>query len=200
MQRRMGVTFPPDLIATLRRHDGADEDFCLPAQDFPLGAHGCEERSAFLRAMPAEVLDEDEAQENDGAYRHRDFVRFASYAITSDGLTPDCRPGPSFGAVGRFFDESGTDFGHAPSMGAYLTDLADSRERGLPFGSARTRRVVRDGVLEWDACEPAHHERDGPSYPLPSADDTALPPQSDDAFGTAPDDPVIDTGHHVAGA
>ncbi|MFF7210147.1 SMI1/KNR4 family protein [Streptomyces sp. NPDC008238] len=109
-QRRMGVTFPPDLVATLRRHDGADEDFALPTHDGLLGARGCEERSGFLRGMLAEVLDGD-GEENDGAYWHHHFVQFASYVITADGLTVDCRPGASFGAVGRFFDESGTDFG-----------------------------------------------------------------------------------------
>ncbi|MFF3944151.1 SMI1/KNR4 family protein [Streptomyces sp. NPDC001902] len=176
VQRRMGVTFPPDLVATLRRHDGADEDFLLPTHDGLLGTHGCEERSGFLRGMLAEVLDEDELAENDGAYWHHRFVQFASYAITADGLTVDCRPGASFGAVGRFFDGAGTDFGHAPSLGAYLGDVADSLERGLPFQGGRTWPVVSDGVLEWDDSERAHPEWGDPSDPLPSPDDASLPP------------------------
>lgn len=169
VQRRMGVTFPPDLVATLRRHDGADEDFLLPTHDGLLGTHGCEERSGFLRGMLAEVLDEDDDEEgNDGAYWHHRFVQFASYTITADGLTVDCRPGASFGAVGRFFDGSGTDFGHAPSLGAYLGDVADSLERGLPFQGGRTWPVVSDGVLEWDDSERAHPAWGDPAEPLPS--------------------------------
>ncbi|MFF7676576.1 SMI1/KNR4 family protein [Actinacidiphila glaucinigra] len=175
VQRRMGVTFPPDLVATLRRHDGADEDFLLPTHDGLLGTHGCEARSRFLRGMLAECLDAD-PEENDGAYWHHHFVQFASYVITADGLTVDCRPGASFGRVGRFFDESGTDFGHAPSLGAYLGDLADSLEHGLPFQGGRTWPVVSDGVLEWDDSERAHPEWGDPSDPLPSPDDASLPP------------------------
>ncbi|MEU4097257.1 SMI1/KNR4 family protein [Streptomyces sp. NPDC026673] len=177
VQRRMGITFPPDLVATLRRHDGAAGDFSLPTQDRLLGTGGCEERSGFLRGMLTEVLDEDaDDEEDDGAYWHRHFVQFASYVITADGLTVDCRPGPSFGAVGRFFDESGTDFGHAPSLGAYLSDVADSLERGLPFQGGRTWPVVNDGILEWDDSERAHPAWGDPSDPLPSADDASLPP------------------------
>ncbi|MFE2539176.1 SMI1/KNR4 family protein [Actinacidiphila glaucinigra] len=175
VQRRMGVTFPPDLVATLRRHDGAHEDFLLPTHDRLLGTRGCEERSGFLRGMLAEVLDADDEEDDDGAYWHHHFVQFASYDITADGLTVDCRPGTSFGAVGRFFDESGTDFGHAPSLGAHLGDVANSLERGLPFQGGRTWPVVSDGALEWDASEHAHPEWGDPSDPPPSADDASLP-------------------------
>ncbi|MFE0276057.1 hypothetical protein ACFWZY_28785 [Streptomyces sp. NPDC058992] len=70
-------------------------------------------------------LDEEEAED----YWHHGYLKFGSYEVTADGLTIDCRPGrDSYGAIGRFFDETGTGFGRADSLGAYLSELADQLE------------------------------------------------------------------------
>ncbi|MFB6558852.1 hypothetical protein ACFCYH_08105 [Streptomyces sp. NPDC056400] len=80
----------------------------------------------------AEDLDEAEAE----YYWSDAYLKFGSYGATADGLTIDCRLGQaSYGAIGRFFDETGTDFGRADSLGGYLAELADQLESGQDGGA-----------------------------------------------------------------
>ncbi|MYS05368.1 hypothetical protein GTW71_02645, partial [Streptomyces sp. SID6041] len=99
-------------------------------------------------------------------YWLRGYVKFAAYDVTSDGLVTDCRTArDSFGAIGRFFDETGTRFGKAESLGDYLAELADQLERGQAAGV-----VTFNGRLFWEGPPPAR-----PKYradePLPAPDE-----------------------------
>ncbi|MFC7924764.1 SMI1/KNR4 family protein [Streptomyces cinereoruber] len=164
-QEELGVTFPPDLVASLLRHNGAVdgvEAFLFSTDDRLLGVAGILEDTKFMRGM-AEDLDEEEAE----GYWHHGYVKFGSYGVTSDGLMIDCRPGQdSFGAIGRFFDETGTDFGRADSLGAYLAELADRLERGQDGGA-----VTFNGRLIWEGVSPTSPEWGSADDPLPSADE-----------------------------
>ncbi|WP_151770734.1 SMI1/KNR4 family protein [Streptomyces abyssomicinicus] len=164
-QEELGVTFPPDLIASLLRHDGAVEGaeaFLFSTHDRLLGVPGILEDTRFMRCV-ADDLDEEESE----SYWHHGYVKFGSYGATSDGLMIDCRPGrDSFGAVGRFFDETGTSFGHADSLGEYLAGLADQLERG-PDGGA----VTFNGRLFWEWASPARPEWGDAGDPLPAPDE-----------------------------
>ncbi|MDH6229016.1 SMI1/KNR4 family protein [Streptomyces sp. MJP52] len=164
-QEELGVTFPPDLIASLLRHDGAvdgAEAFLFSTHDRLLGVAGIIEDTTFMRCL-AEDLDEEEAE----SYWHHGYVKFGSYGVTSDGLMVDCRPGrDSFGAVGRFFDETGTDFGRADSLGEYLAELADQLERGQDGGA-----VTFNGRLFWELASPAGPEWGSADDPLPAPDE-----------------------------
>ncbi|MGA5499390.1 SMI1/KNR4 family protein [Streptomyces cinereoruber] len=164
-QEELGVTFPPDLVASLLRHNGAvdgAEAFLFSTHDRLLGVAGILEGTRFMRGM-AEDLDEEEAE----GYWHHGYVKFGSYGVTSDGLMIDCRPGQgSFGAIGRFFDETGTDFGRADSLGGYLAELADRLERGQDGGA-----VTFNGRLIWEGASPTSPEWGSADDPLPSADE-----------------------------
>ncbi|NYV73278.1 SMI1/KNR4 family protein [Streptomyces sp. UH6] len=164
-QEELGVTFPPDLIASLLRHNGAvdrAEAFLFSTHDRPLGVAGILEDTRFMRGVAAD-LDEEESE----SYWHHGYVKFGSYGATSDGLVIDCRPErDSFGAVGRFFDETGTAFGHADSLGAYLAELADQLERGPDAGA-----VTFDGRLFWEWASPARPEWGDAGDPLPAPDE-----------------------------
>ncbi|MFE1558451.1 hypothetical protein ACFW6V_26175 [Streptomyces sp. NPDC058734] len=91
------------------------------------------------------------------------YLKFGAYGGTADGLTIDCRRGQeSYGAIGRFFDETGTDFGRAESMGAYLADLADQLERGRDGGA-----VTFNGRLFWEWARPPDRTGAAPTTPFP---------------------------------
>ncbi|MEU3663704.1 SMI1/KNR4 family protein [Streptomyces sp. NPDC032940] len=164
-QEELGVTFPPDLVASLLCHDGASEGpeaFLFSTHDRLLSVSGVLADTGFLRNT-ADGLDDEDAE----YYWHHDYVKFGSYEATSDGLMVDCRTGrDSFGAVGRFFDETGTGFGKAGSLGEYLAELADELERGRDAGA-----VTFNGRLIWEWAMSARPEWGSADDPLPARDE-----------------------------
>ncbi|MFD7815697.1 SMI1/KNR4 family protein [Streptomyces sp. NPDC059785] len=148
-QDGLGITFPPDLIASLLRHDGAldgPEAFRFNTHDRLLGVSGILEDTRFMRAV-ADDLDEKEAED----YWQHGYAKFGSYGATSDGLMIDCRTGrDSFGAIGRFFDETGTSFGEG-RLTWWVSGRAGRPARARP--GCRCRHVQRPAVLGvGDAC------------------------------------------------
>ncbi|MER7914482.1 SMI1/KNR4 family protein [Streptomyces sp. NPDC096068] len=174
-QEKLGVVFPPDLVASLLRHDGAlegPEAFRFDTDDRLLGVAGILADTEFLRGIAQGSDGEDEQ------YWLRDYVKFGSYDVTSDGLLLDCRTGrDSFGAVGRFFDETGTRFGQGDSLGGYLAGLADTLERGRDAGI-----VTFNGRLLWEVNPPARQKWSADD-PLPAPDEQL--PELDLPYGPA---------------
>ncbi|MFF2131007.1 SMI1/KNR4 family protein [Streptomyces olivochromogenes] len=168
-EEELAVTFPPDLAASLRRHNGARggaEAFRFTTHDRLLGLREIVEATGGMRGIAAD-LDEDEAE----YYWHHGYLKIGSYEVTSDGLTIDCRPGrDSYGAIGRFFDETGTDFGRANSLGTYLTELADQLE-----SETSPRAVPFNGRLIWGSASPPRPEWGSADDPLPGLE-AQLPP------------------------
>ncbi|MFE6060745.1 SMI1/KNR4 family protein [Streptomyces sp. NPDC056431] len=164
-QEELGVTFPPDLVASLLRHNGAvdgAEAFRFSTDDRLLGVRGILGDTGFMRGV-AQDLDEEGAEH----YWHHGYVKFGSYGATSDGLMIDCRTGrDSFGAIGRFFDETGTSFGQADSLGGYLAELAGRLERGQDGGV-----VTFNGRLFWESAMSARPEWGSADDPLPAPDE-----------------------------
>lgn len=164
-QEELGVTFPPDLVASLLRHNGAVdgvEAFRFSTDDRLLGVSGILGDTGFMRGV-AHDLDEEQAER----YWHHGYVKFGSYGVTSDGLMIDCRTGrDSFGAIGRFFDETGTSFGQADSLGGYLAELAGRLERGQDGGA-----VTFNGRLFWESAMSARPEWGSADDPLPAPDE-----------------------------
>ncbi|TXS21938.1 hypothetical protein EAO70_07150 [Streptomyces sp. adm13(2018)] len=162
-QAELGVTLPPDLVASLLRHNGVTEGreaFRLDTGDRLLGLSEIAGATGFMRG-----IDQGPGGEAED-YWLPGYVKFAAYDVTSDGLVTDCRTArKSFGAVGRFFDETGTRFGKAESLGDYLAELADQLERGQAAGV-----VTFNGRLFWEGPPPAR-----PKYradePLPAPDE-----------------------------
>ncbi|MFC8272482.1 SMI1/KNR4 family protein [Streptomyces sp. NPDC057271] len=162
-QEELGVTFPPDLVASLLRHNGAlegPEAFRFSTGDRLLGVSGILGDTAFMRGIDQGV--DGEAED----YWLRGYVKFGSHDVTSDGLLMDCRTErDSFGAIGRFFDETGTSFGQAHSLGGYLAELADMLEHGQDAGV-----VTFNGRLFWEGPLPARPEYRA-DEPLPAPDE-----------------------------
>ncbi|MCF0092933.1 ATP-dependent dethiobiotin synthetase BioD [Micromonospora sp. MH99] len=142
LQARMSVPFPPDLVASLRRHDGvaAVDSFDLPPFYRPLPLDQIvadwEVSCSVLAGGP---LDDD--------WWHRAFVPFAT---AGDGgcLLVDQRPG-GHGRVGEFYPEGGTGFDRWP---ASIAELLEGVARSLETGDAymqQYRPGVKAGQLEW---------------------------------------------------
>ncbi|WP_284582043.1 SMI1/KNR4 family protein [Streptomyces sp. 2P-4] len=161
----LGVTFPPDLVASLLRHNGAldgADAFCFSTHDRLLGVGEIVEDTQWMRNI-AEDLDEEAAE----YYWIDGYLKFGSYGVTSDGLTVDCRRGQgSYGAIGRFFDETGTDFGRADSLGRYLEELAGQLESGQGGGA-----VTFNGRLFWEWAMPPGPDWGSADDPLPGPDE-----------------------------
>ncbi|MGA5097478.1 SMI1/KNR4 family protein [Streptomyces lavendulocolor] len=162
-QEKLGVTFPPDLVASLLRHNGVlegPEAFRFRSGDRLLGVVGILGDTGFMRG-----IDQGIDGEAAGHWLHG-YVKFGSYDVTSDGLLVDCRTvRDSYGAVGRFFDETGTRFGQADSLGEYLAEEADRLERGQDAGI-----VTFNGRLFREAPLPARPEHRA-DEPLPAPDE-----------------------------
>ncbi|MFF4012591.1 SMI1/KNR4 family protein [Streptomyces sp. NPDC001717] len=164
-EEELGVTFPPDLVASLLRHNGARdgaEAFRFSTHDRLLSLSEIVGDTQWMRDI-AEDLDEEEAEH----YWIDAYLKFGSYGVTADGLTIDCRRGQdSYGAIGRFFDETGTDFGRADSLGAYLAELGDQLESGRDGGA-----VTFNGRLLWEWAGPPGPDWGSAADPLPRRDE-----------------------------
>ncbi len=147
VQRRMSVAFPPDLVASLLRHDGASGrggGFTLPFfyQPMPVGQIAPEWLS--LCTVLVDVFDEE-----DSGWWDKWYVPFAS---SGDGgnLLVDQSPG-NHGRVGEFYNEDGVSFEDWPgSVAELLEKTAESLESGRPYDNKYRPRVTKDGALEWD--------------------------------------------------
>ncbi|GAA2692347.1 SMI1/KNR4 family protein [Actinoplanes palleronii] len=138
VQRRMSVAFPPDLVASLRRHDGATgvSGFELPPFFAPESLTGIVSDWAVKCSVPA------------ADWWQRQFVPFAADG-SGGSLIVDQRPG-GHGRVGESDPESGTSFERWPASVAELLELtADALETGRPFDGRYRPRVTADGRLDW---------------------------------------------------
>ncbi|MEV4639685.1 SMI1/KNR4 family protein [Actinoplanes sp. NPDC049548] len=144
LQKRLSVPFPPDLVASLLRHDGvASAGFELPWFYEPASVREIGDE----RQMLCEVLADGPSELGD-YWWHAAYVPFAT---SGDGgnLLVDQRPG-GHGRVGEFFNEEGVDFeGWPASVAELLEKTATSLETGRPYDN-RYRPVIEDGSLTWD--------------------------------------------------
>ncbi|EFL35470.1 predicted protein [Streptomyces viridochromogenes DSM 40736] len=143
-ERTLGVPFPPDLVASLRCHDGVE-----PGHDgLELASYGVLSAVAdIVRSTPflRGVVGESE----DGAKRLP--LTRGSAQGASDALFVACRPGPHHGRVAGCFDGFMPSLppSPSPSLRHFLADLAEALNGGFPF-LGHLPSVV-DGRLVWEA-------------------------------------------------
>ncbi|MEU9554198.1 SMI1/KNR4 family protein [Streptomyces fumanus] len=165
-QREMGLRFPRDLLDSLACHDGTEGWTSLPERP-PLSVAGIVE----FRRRGMALLERFERQEHpadgDGPDWHALWVPWAE----SDGdvQVVDLRPGETYGQVGTVHHDEGGLQDTWPSLGAYLTEVADVLEHGGTVGLAAPY-LAPDGELRWelprhvrpeDGLTPAPHARTG---------------------------------------
>ncbi|MCA2215712.1 SMI1/KNR4 family protein [Jidongwangia harbinensis] len=145
LQRQMAVAFPPDLVASLRRHDGAAEGGAgaiLPRAYAPAGLQRILAQWG-LSCRAAKPLP-------DRAYQpwSRHFVPFATTAAGSQ-LVVDQRPGGR-GRVGETTGYGGTFFGQWPaSVTELLEGTARALETGEPYLDGYRAYQRTGGSVDW---------------------------------------------------
>lgn len=141
-QLRMSVAFPPDLAASLMRHDGTGRAASVLAPGFSLmNVMSIVERRVILCQIASGNPD------LSGYWWAEGFVPFAE-DWGGGHLIVDQRPG-NHGRVGEFFDEDGVSFAGQPASVLELLELtATSLETGRP-GIGDVRPVVENGYLLW---------------------------------------------------
>jgi len=146
VQQRIGVTLPPELVASLLRHDGMGTGggHLLPAIYRPVSAADIGSQAKSL----CEVLTGG-TNESVGTWWHGQFVPFAVDGA-GDVLFLDQRRGHG-GKLGESDHEGSVDFGRRP---AGLTELLEQTAAALETGE-RTyggyrAEVTPSGVLTWE--------------------------------------------------
>jgi hypothetical protein len=134
-QRRMSTAFPPDLVASLRRHDGAGRyaDALLPPLHRPLPVAEIVDRWSMLCATSG------------------DFGRrMVPFAAREDRLLIIDQRTTGRVHFGQFPAESTTSFdGWPASVVDLLEQVATTLETGHPFAGHYLPVVRSDRTLEW---------------------------------------------------
>jgi cell wall assembly regulator SMI1 len=157
-QKRMSVAFPPDLVASLRRHDGlADRGVVtLPPFYLPLGVteivRSWQTSCSVLTTMMDEESPETGWLGTGEPWWHPQYVPFAG-SVDGGSLVADQRPG-GHGRVGDFYAEQGVSFADWPaSITELLEGTATSLETGTPYAGRYRPYVGVDGHLNWEIIE-----------------------------------------------
>ncbi|MFK0247275.1 SMI1/KNR4 family protein [Amycolatopsis azurea] len=146
-QRRSGVAFPAELVASLLRHDGvADtgESFDLPPFHQPVSAEGMEGQAKVM----CDVLTSSGIDDNVGYWWHGRFVPFAVDG-GGDGLFLDQRTGT--GRLGEWNHEGSVSFDRwPPTLTELLEQTATALETGGPVIDGYRPVVTEKRALDWD--------------------------------------------------
>ncbi|MFI5890137.1 SMI1/KNR4 family protein [Actinoplanes sp. NPDC051513] len=148
VQRQMSVTFPPDLVASLRRHDGVASlaGFSLPPFYVPETIDGI---LGDWKVTCSVLSGQDTAWGRENPWWDKAFVPFAQDG-SGGCLFADQRAG-GHGRIGEFYPEDGTSFERWPaSFVELLEGTATSLETGRPYAGNYRPRVGTDGALDWE--------------------------------------------------
>ncbi|MFG3157884.1 SMI1/KNR4 family protein [Streptomyces sp. NPDC048219] len=154
-ERRLGVMFHPELVASLRCHDGVElaEGAPVFALNGPFaGVADIVRNTLFLRSIGEDVEDlyddEDDAELN-AYWRHEWLLITHGVAWDAqDGLFLTCREGEDYGRVGDYFNEDAPSFSYWPSLRAAVSAFADALETRSPV-EGRVPLAV-GGRLIWE--------------------------------------------------
>ncbi|MFI6283197.1 SMI1/KNR4 family protein [Streptomyces sp. NPDC051018] len=151
-ERTLGVTFCPDLVASLLCHDGTDSGAAAleltgvePASLADIVSH-----TLFWRDMGADTEESgEEDHELSALWRDEWLVITRGVAgDTYDGRFVTCRDSEDYGRVGRFFTGDAPSFTEWRSLREMLADLADALEHRRPVNGEVP--VAYGGALLWE--------------------------------------------------
>ena len=137
------LPFPAELVESLRRHDGLTERVRVLPKAPPLSVAGIVDQ--YQERM-------DIAEDVDGFTPHGPDAQpwwhelWLPFAASDSGLQViDLRPGPGYARVGWAPHDNPGDFSEAwPSLGAYLTNVADALETSGAVAAWHPYLTVRD--------------------------------------------------------
>jgi cell wall assembly regulator SMI1 len=130
-EARLRVAFPPELVESLRRHDGLSRwgwDNVFPGQP-PLQVAQIVAHHEMCMDIAGDGDGREPAEEGREPWWHPLWIPFAE--IDGDAQIIDLRPGPGHGRLGwSYHDDRGTFRDAWPSLGAYLAATADALLHG----------------------------------------------------------------------
>jgi cell wall assembly regulator SMI1 len=146
-EAELGLTFPSELVESLRRHDGLTEWANVLPEAAPLSVTGI----VAKRRMRMEIADGIDGFTPYSAeaepWWHEFWLPFGD--DNGDIQAIDLRPGPGYGRVGWAAHDNPGDFLDAwPSLEVYLTTVADALETGGAV-AAWHAYLTLDGALWW---------------------------------------------------
>jgi cell wall assembly regulator SMI1 len=148
-QQKVGVLFPPELIASLQRHDGSGKDaraeFELPPFYTPISADEIGREAAML----CDVLKSGGIAGNVVSWWHGQYVPFA-VDHSGEALFLDQRPGQN-GRLAEHDNEGDVNSDRwPPTLTELLEATADGLETGKVVLSHYRALVTPQGTLDWD--------------------------------------------------
>ncbi|GGN06361.1 glucan synthase [Actinoplanes campanulatus] len=142
-----GLAMPDELVESLLRHDGLTRWANLLPEGVPLSAAGVAEAYEIRMDVAEDVDGFTVHPPNDEPWWHERWIPFSTCDVSL--LVIDLRDGPGHGRLGiaptsnpAYFDEGW------PSLGAYLTAVADGLESGAQVGPWHAY-LIGGGELWW---------------------------------------------------
>jgi cell wall assembly regulator SMI1 len=114
-QERLGLTFPPELVESLHRHNGGG-NAAIFSHKYLLSVAEIVEKHEFLMEVTAQTTGFETAPDDTEPYWHELWLPFAS--ADSDSLVIDLRPA-SYGRIGRHWHDAGASYGDGPLAGLH---------------------------------------------------------------------------------
>ncbi|MEU8242386.1 SMI1/KNR4 family protein [Actinoplanes missouriensis] len=147
----LGFDLPPDLVASLRCHDGLTDWANILPEAAPLSVAGIAEQVEIRMDVAEDVDGFAVHPPNDEPWWSELWVPFAD--AEGDLQVIDLRPGPGHGRLGMAPHDNPADFtGAWPSLGAYLTAVADALHTGGPVGEWHPY-LTEDDELWWSLAD-----------------------------------------------
>lgn len=148
-QKKVGVAFPAELVASLLRHDGAGQSSGVAFTFPPYYQVSSVDQIAYEAKMMCDVLTGLDEPGSVGSWWHGQYVPFA-VDNSGDSLFLDQRPGRA-GRLGEHDNEGDVNFDRWPTNLTGLLELtADALETGKTVLGHVRARVNADKVLDWE--------------------------------------------------
>jgi cell wall assembly regulator SMI1 len=148
-QKKVGVAFPAELVASLLRHDGAGRSAGVAFTFPPYYQVISVDQIAYEARMMCDVLTGLDEPGSVSSWWHGQYVPFA-VDNSGDSLFLDQRPGKG-GRLGEHDNEGDVNFDRWPTNLTGLLELtADALETGRTVLGFVRAHVNPDGVLEWE--------------------------------------------------
>jgi cell wall assembly regulator SMI1 len=149
-QLTLGLTFPAELVESLRRHNGLREWANILPEHPPLSVAGIVEHRQMCMDVAESVDGFTPAGPGAEPWWHELWLPFAG--SNGDSQVIDLRPGPYHGRLGWAVHDNGGDFDGAwPTLGAYLTEAAAALVGGAPVNGWHPY-LTADGELWWSTA------------------------------------------------
>jgi cell wall assembly regulator SMI1 len=149
-QAKLGLTFPAELVESLRRHNGLLEWANLLPENPPLSVAGIVEHRQMCMDVAESVDGFTSPEPGVEPWWHELWIPFAG--SDGDAQVIDLRAGPGYGRLGWAVHDNGGNFDGAwPTLGVYLAETAEALLNGTAV-KGWYPYLTLDGDLWWSTA------------------------------------------------